>query len=272
MLSLKPEKKYDQEVIGLYKSYSGDDKLIFYNDLDEEQREKINQVNLNIIKQNNNSAVQINPKEIKVRNKSSMFIPTTKRERDVIYITGKSGCGKSHVTSRYCDIYHEMYPKRDIFLFSKKTEDPLFDKRDYVKRIEIIPEELEHVKVEDFKKSLVIFDDCLNIKGKEKEVVQTIEDDILELGRSYKISCIITRHQLTNFRKSRMILNEAEKFVVFPKYTRRRALQYLFEEYIGIANTEITKMLKKKSRWFCINTLPNISVIHENGAYIPQII
>ena len=57
------------------------------------------------------------------------IIPTNDPDqRDSIYITGPSGSGKSTFVSTFMTDYKTMHPKRPIFLFSAKTDDPALDK------------------------------------------------------------------------------------------------------------------------------------------------
>ena len=44
-------------------------------------------------------------------------------ERDVVYISGQSGSGKSHYTSEFLKMYHQKHPKRPVLIFSSIDND-----------------------------------------------------------------------------------------------------------------------------------------------------
>ena len=52
------------------------------------------------------------------------LIPNTKRERDILYIVGSSGSGKSWFTAQYCKEYMRKFPKNDIYMVSNVSDDP----------------------------------------------------------------------------------------------------------------------------------------------------
>ena len=56
-------------------------------------------------------------------------------ERDVVYISGQSGSGKSWYTAEFVKQYHHKHAKRDVFLFSSIDDDACLDKLKYLKRV-----------------------------------------------------------------------------------------------------------------------------------------
>ena len=80
------------------------------------------------------------------------------------------------------------------------------------------------IKIEDLKDSIVIFDDIDVISNKKiKEAVYNILNQVLEIGRHYKISCIVTNHLPTNGNWTRRILKESSCFVYFPASSSGKA-------------------------------------------------
>jgi hypothetical protein len=57
----------------------------------------------------------------------------------------------------------------------------------------------EELTAKDFENSMVIFDDteCLTNR-KIKEAVIKIQSSVLETGRHYRVSCILTNHEAYN--------------------------------------------------------------------------
>lgn len=63
-------------------------------------------------------------------------VPNDKKERDVLFVAGKSGSGKSYYTREYIKQYHKMFPKRDIYLISYLDEDETLDAFDKLQRVD----------------------------------------------------------------------------------------------------------------------------------------
>ncbi|MFM7986305.1 MAG: hypothetical protein ACKPKO_44030, partial [Candidatus Fonsibacter sp.] len=82
--------------------------------------------------------------------------------------------------------------------------------------------------------SVCIFDDIDVISDKKiREAVYNILNQILEIGRHFKIHCIVTNHLPTNGKDTRRVLNEAHTVIYFP-HSAGGQIKYLLEEYVGI--------------------------------------
>jgi hypothetical protein len=92
--------------------------------------------------------------------------------------------------------------------------------------------------------------------------------DILEIGRSFGIYCIITSHLVNpNERKdSRTIWNEAHTVTIFPRSGNRHGMNYALKNYIGLDNKMIDKVLSVPSRWVTIGKQYPMYILHEKGA------
>ena len=64
-----------------------------------------------------------------------MLSPDKDVERTRMYVCGSTGSGKSFV-AQYCEQYHTTFKNNPIFQVSENDEDPAFDKKDYIKRID----------------------------------------------------------------------------------------------------------------------------------------
>ena len=191
------------------------------------------------------------------------LIPNMEKEREVVYITGQSGSGKSWFCKSFCDEYKRAYPKREIYLFSSLKGDlgSIDQIKGGVKRIKLEKDLLtEDITAEDFKNSMVIFDDvdCLTDKAM-KNKVQAILNSILETGRHFNVSCCYTSHLPCKGNETKTILNEAHHIVFFPSTLGGRSLKYLLDSYLGLDKQQIRKIKKLKSRWVCISkTFPQV--------------
>ena len=182
------------------------------------------------------------------------LIPTRKPEtRDCIYICGKSGSGKSYFCRQFMQNYSKIYPKRKIYVFSALDSDPAYDDLD-IERITLDEEfgEIEDPDYSDLEKSLVVFDDIDRISNKKiyKNVVQ-IQNMCLELGRKKEISMLNTSHISCDYRKSRVLLNEANYICLF--YVRSNgANKYYLEKKSGLDKSTIKKICELETRWVCL--------------------
>lgn len=180
-------------------------------------------------------------------------IPNPDTEREILYITGASGSGKSTYCCKYINQYKKLYKDRDIYVFSALKDDESLDKIE-PKRIRIDNTLItDPIKVEDFKDSLVVFDDIDVISDKkQREAVYNILNQILEIGRHNNISCLITNHLATAGKDTRRVLNECHSITYFPHSGSARQLNYLLTEYLGLDKKDISKIKKLKTRWATI--------------------
>ena len=104
------------------------------------------------------------------------------------------------------------------------------------------------IKVDDLSESICIFDDIDVISNKKiREAVYDILNQVLEIGRHYKIHCVVTNHLPTNGKDTRRILNEAHTVTYFP-HSAGGKIKYMLEEYVGLDKKQISYMKKQNSR------------------------
>ena len=179
-------------------------------------------------------------------------IPNPNIERQILYICGSSGSGKSFYTKLYLQQYEKQFPKNKIYMFSAVGEDESLKevKIDYI-NLESIQD--EDITAEDFKDSLVIFDDCEALGNKKiKKKVENILDSVITTGRHYNVYCVITRHNLYDGIATKKILNECSSVTFFMKTAGQRSVKYLLYNYFGLSNEQIDKIKKIKSRHITI--------------------
>ena len=183
------------------------------------------------------------------------LIPSKDPEkREIWYIAGASGSGKSHIAKRLAEEYHKQFPDRSIYLVSKLTEDATLDTM-IPAPIRLNPTKLVEKPISDLENlrdSMVIFDDYDSFVGKESKVIQQLMDDIAIMGRHQNITMLCLTHFLSNYKKTRLLLTEATQFVLYPMSTGVNALAYLLKTYLGMGKEEIQGMRKTGSRWVCI--------------------
>lgn len=175
------------------------------------------------------------------------------KKREVIYIVGASGSGKSHVARQYAESYRSFFPQREIYLISKLNEDDTLDKTKggAPKRINIQTLVDDPPDIEEFRDCMVIIDDIDALDKPLLKAVNTLANDIAITGRHTNTSLLWLSHHITDYSRTRLLLNEATVYVVYPQTTSRHALKYLLETHAGIDKENIKK-LRKMGRFVAV--------------------
>jgi predicted AAA+ superfamily ATPase len=174
-------------------------------------------------------------------------------KREILYITGQSGSGKSTYTRNYLKEYKKLFKKNNIYIFSALKSDKSIDDMK-PQRINITDALVEDpLGVDDFEDSIVIFDDIDSIQNKKhREAVFKILNEIAQTGRHKNVSMIVTNHLSTGGRDTRTILNECNSVTYFPHGGSAHGINYLLENYVGIDRKTLKIIKKLKSRWITI--------------------
>jgi len=198
-------------------------------------------------------------------------IPDKQKERQIRYVCGRSGSGKSFWTRNYAEEYHKMYPKRDIFVISSLKDDPTLDKLKCIKRLKIHEPAFlaENITAEDFKDSLVIFDDtdCLQNKFLKKKI-DGIFNALAETGRHFSTSVVFTSHLACNGNDTKRILNECESVTIFPTGLGGKSMKYLLDNYFGLDKEQIRKVKALNSRWVTIQKSFPMVILSEKECFV----
>jgi hypothetical protein len=153
-----------------------------------------------------------------------------------------------------------MYPDNPIYCFSALKDD---ESLDVVKPERIMIDDTlwkSPIDVSEFKNSLVVLDDIDVISDKkQRDAVYSVMNQILEVGRHFKITCVITNHLPTAGKDTRRVLNECHSVTYFPHSGTARGIKYLLQEYLGIDKHQTKKIKGLKSRWATIfKNYPNV--------------
>lgn len=214
-------------------------------------------------------------KEIKV---SGDMIPIPKVDltnqnkngfRECLYVAGPSGSGKSTFIAKYAKQYKKIYPKNNVYVFSRLLEDGPIDDIKPI-RIEINSDLLDDpITPEELQNSLVIFDDTDTIRSKKlRDAIIHLKNDLLETGRHNDVYVCITSHLITNYKETRTILNESHGICLFPGSGGHHQMKYCLKNYFGLSPGEIKKILKLRSRWVYITKTYPRYVLYESGCYL----
>jgi hypothetical protein len=171
------------------------------------------------------------------------------KARDVYYIAGISGCGKSWKAREIAENYRKLYPDREVYLVSKFQDDATLNGMKggppkYISLDSIIDDPPE---ISEFTDCLTIFDDYDTLDKKYLIAVQKLIDDIAIRGRHTRSSMCVLSHYLSNFRATRLILAESHWIVLYPLATSFKAMKYVCEHYCGLSKEEC-QQLKRMGR------------------------
>lgn len=211
-------------------------------------------------------------------------VPDIEKERDVLYVSGPSGAGKSTFIATYLKNYCDIFPDNDIYMFSCVDSDPAFEMfesngpkkyRDKLIRIVLNSEYLEDIRQgegiteHDLANSAVIFDDIDVMSDKTlKENIINLRSKCLEIGRHFNITTCCTTHQLCNYNKTKILIQESNKVVVFPRSGSTYHISRFLREYCGMKKNEIDKFINLPSRWVMIHKSYPQYILYKDGAYL----
>jgi hypothetical protein len=193
------------------------------------------------------------------------------KKREVWYIAGASGSGKSYIARGLAEQYLKQFPDRDVYLISKLEEDDTLDNMKGRKCIRLKPAKLMENPLKDLemlRDSMVIADDYDTFTGKELKAILQLIDDIAIMGRHTNTSLLCLTHYLTNYSKTRLLLTEATHFVLYPLSTGAHSLNYLLKTYLGMDKDEVAILKKGGSRWVSIYKNYPAFVVTENEAFL----
>lgn len=193
-------------------------------------------------------------KDIELTSGSFELLPSPDpKKREVWYIAGASGSGKSYKAKELGEYYHKLFPERNVYLISKLAEDAgTLDKmKPKPKRINIQSLIDDYPDLDEFKDCMVIFDDYDTFTGPAEKIVHKLIDDLATMGRHTNTSMLCLSHYLTNYKKTRLLLNEATHIVIYPMATSYHALSYLLKTHIGMSKDDI-RDVKKMGRWVMV--------------------
>ena len=196
--------------------------------------------------------------------------PDPHTEREILYIVGASGSGKSTYAKNYIKEYKKMRKKDCIYVFSALKEDETLDEIKDLKRIKMDDSIFtDPIDVEDLANSLCIFDDIDVISNRKiRDATYDLLNQILETGRHFKISCILTNHMPTNGNFTRRILNESHFVIYFPHSGASRQMRHLLIDYLGLERNTIIKNKKLKSRFCMLHKNFPMFVMCEKDIYL----
>jgi energy-coupling factor transporter ATP-binding protein EcfA2 len=177
-----------------------------------------------------------------------------KPKREVYLVTGPSGSGKSHWMRAYANNYMKIYPKNNVYLLSSLQYDDTLDAIKELKRIDL--DKLVATPPKDVKtwaNSLVIIDDIEGLDKVKADAVYRVQDMIASEGRHHHVSLLRASHLTTDYKRTRLILQEAQGFVIYPQAGAHSQYMYLLTKYAGMDKKVAAAFLQMPTRWLMIH-------------------
>lgn len=192
------------------------------------------------------------------------------KNRDVVYLYGCSGAGKSHWLREYMTTYHQLWPRRKIYLISALDKDETLDEQARL-FTRLTPKSLQcgdtYKKVPSrFEQALVIADDIEGLNPRpprrkrlaggaaavptptvpdtpsEREAVLRLLDAIATKGRHTETTLLWAAHLPSDFSRSRIILSEASRYVIYPHGSSLAHVARLVGDYGGVDKKEVERL------------------------------
>lgn len=122
---------------------------------------------------------------------------------------------------------------------------------------------------EELNKSLVIFDDIDTIPDKDlREYVVQLRNDLLETGRHVKCTMVNTSHHLTDYKRTRTLLNESTSVTFYPRMGGANQIKRYLSHYAGMTVDQIKRVFNLPSRWVTVSRTAPMWVLYDRGCYM----
>jgi hypothetical protein len=186
-------------------------------------------------------------------------------QRDVIFITGASGSGKSTAAADYAKNFIETFREGgslpNVVLVCPDSDDRAFDG---IKMIHVTPADLaaEMPTLDDFvarpgQPTLMIFDDIEGLHDKKQQAaLDSLVQAVLERGRKKMIYVLFLSHSAANGKSTKIILKEM-RGVWFPLTGNEGNLSYMLKKYLSIPpelKSQLKKHMSEFGPWIYIKT------------------
>ena len=186
------------------------------------------------------------------------------------WVGGARNSGKTTFCRNLIEHFHQVCPKKDVFLVSDVERDPILDELKYVMRIPM-NEKLMNVDVkETLPDCFIVFDDVLNVENKDlKDKIMAMMKTILNNGRHHGIIFCATSHLLNPDEKSlgRKAMADISYVTFFPGAGIDHQITYFLKHYMGFKQDLIDSVLKLNTRWVTVQTFKPRMLIWEKGIY-----
>lgn len=185
------------------------------------------------------------------------------------YVAGPTDSGKSFYMKNYLEELTKVYPDKPVYLFSDVDYDEAFDKLPNIQRVNLEEMDLEDgIDPKVYENSIVLFDDIDSLEPKILKIVSYLRDKLLRRGRHENTSVAVTNHSISDYKQTRVTLNECSSITFFIKSSGTDQIKYVLKKYCNMSAQDIKKVLSLPSRWVTVYKNHPRYVLYEKGCYI----
>lgn len=180
--------------------------------------------------------------------------PDDKIKREIFVVTGPSGSGKSYWIRSYVRNYLKLFPKHSVFLISSLSHDDTLDAVKELQRIDtdkLVANPPKDVKT--WTNSLLLIDDVEGLDAAKAAAVQRVQDMVASEGRHTGTTLIRASHLSTDYKRTRLLLQEAHGFILFPQAGAHSQYTYLLTKYGGMEKKVVANLLATPTRWILVH-------------------
>ena len=201
-----------------------------------------------------------------------------------LMITGASGSGKSTVIGRILDQLVKNKPRPteedirqgelpgQIIIFSAIDKDPPLDKpRRGIEplRMDLTNSDILELDWEDFKQSIVIFDDIEFYHNKKvNKKLLDLRSAMFERSRHAETDLISVSHLALSGAVNRTVKSEMTGLFVFPQHTQSHQIKQMLKIYLGLNEDQIQRIISLPSRYVFISNHSPHYVVYRYGVYL----
>lgn len=226
---------------------------------------------MNIISNLKGKSRNLSKKQFNLYDDGEIFPLPQFNKTERLYVCGPTESGKSYFIKKYLQKLRKVKPDTTIYIFSDVEEDPEIDELKNITRLNLDEGLLEQetIDIEKFDDSVCVFDDIDSIQHpKIYKMICSLRDGMLRRGRHNNISVVCTSHLMTDYKNTRIILNECNSLCFFPRSGCSSGINYMLKKYCGLNKDQIKKVYDLPSRWVYLNNYYPKYIIYNKGIYI----
>lgn len=189
-------------------------------------------------------------KDVWISPSEGSFTPIPASSYFNLYASAPSGAGKSHFCGEWLKTCKKLWPKMNIYIFSRFTEDPAYQGLKNVQYISLDeslvsdPLSVEEFEGDEKHPTCLVFDDIEHLNSADSSIENALacfQNQVLETGRKMHISTVNIIHKTLQGARTSKVINECKYVVVFPNTNFHQISSYA-RNYLGWDKDDIERL------------------------------